>query len=101
VLAVLVLGKIFLKNNPWRCFVVVGDIVASGWLGLDARGMKLLGEVPQGLPALGLPAIHWADWDELLPLAFACSLLGAVVIKRLSFIRNGKSKKVILSSSSR
>ena len=27
------------------------------WLGLDARGVKLLGEVPQGLPAFGLPAI--------------------------------------------
>jgi hypothetical protein len=58
--------------------VVVGGIVASGWLGLEVRGVKLLGEVPQGLPALGLPAIHWADWDELLPLAFACFLLGAV-----------------------
>ena len=40
--------------------------------------MKLLGEVPQGLPALGLPAIQWADLNELLPLAFACFLLGAV-----------------------
>jgi high affinity sulfate transporter 1 len=77
-LAVLVLGKIFLKNKPVALFVVVGGIVASGWLGLDARGVKLLGAVPQGLPAFGLPAIHWADWDELLPLAFACFLLGAV-----------------------
>src|SRR5881398_2175212 len=77
-LAVLVLGKIFLKNKPVALFVVVGGIVASGWLGLEARGVKLLGEVPQGLPAFGLPAIHWADWDELLPLAFACFLLGAV-----------------------
>ena len=48
------------------------------WLGLDARGVKLLGEVPQGLPAIGLPAIHWADLNDLLPLAFACFLLGAV-----------------------
>src|SRR5881396_1609703 len=77
-LAVLVLGKIFLKNKPVALFVVVGGIVASGWLGLEARGVKLLGEVPQGLPAFGLPAIHWADWDELVPLAFACFLLGAV-----------------------
>ena len=77
-LAVLVLGKIFLKNKPVALFVVVGGIVASGWLGLDARGVKLLGEVPQGLPALGLPAIHWADLNELLPLALACFLLGAV-----------------------
>ena len=44
-LAVLVLGKIFLKNKPVALFVVVSGIVASGWLGLDARGVKLLGEV--------------------------------------------------------
>jgi MFS superfamily sulfate permease-like transporter len=34
--------------------------------------------VPQGLPHIGLPAIHWADANELLPLAFACFLLAAV-----------------------
>jgi SulP family sulfate permease len=77
-LAVLVLGKIFLKNKPVALFVVVGGIVASAMLGLDARGVKLLGEVPQGLPPLGLPAIHWNELDELIPLAFACFLLGAV-----------------------
>src|SRR5438874_11136383 len=77
-LVALVLGKIFLKNKPVALFVVVGGILASGWLGLEVRGVKLLGEVPQGLPAFGLPPIHWADWDELLPLAFACFLLGAV-----------------------
>jgi SulP family sulfate permease len=77
-LAVLVLGKIFLKNKPVALFVVVGGIVASSVLGLEARGVKLLGEVPQGLPAIGLPAIHWAELNELLPLAFACFLLGAV-----------------------
>ncbi len=77
-LAVLVLGKIFLKNKPVALFVVIGGILASGWLGLDARGVKLLGTVPQGLPALGLPAIHWADLNELLPLALACFMLAAV-----------------------
>src|SRR5205814_895594 len=77
-LVALVLGKIFLKNKPVALFVVVGGILASGWLGLEARGVKLLGEVPQGLPAFGLPPIHWGDWDELLPLAFACFLLAAV-----------------------
>jgi SulP family sulfate permease len=77
-LALLVLGKIFLKNKPVALFVVAGGIVASGWLGLDARGVKLLGDVPHGLPAIGLPAIHWNDANDLLPLAFACFLLGAV-----------------------
>ena len=78
-LVVLVLGKIFLKNIPVALFVVVGGIIASSWLDLGARNVKLLGEVPQGLPALGLPdALTWADWNNLLPLAFACFLLGAV-----------------------
>jgi SulP family sulfate permease len=77
-LAVLVLGKIFLKHKPVALFVVVGSIMASSLLGLEARGVHLLGEVPQGLPGVGLPAIHWSDLNELLPLAFACCLLGAV-----------------------
>ncbi|HKX45371.1 MAG TPA: SulP family inorganic anion transporter, partial [Planctomycetota bacterium] len=34
--------------------------------------------LPAGLPALGLPAVRPEDWNELLPLAAACFLLGAV-----------------------
>jgi MFS superfamily sulfate permease-like transporter len=59
-------------------FVVLGGIVASSALSLDARGVAMLGEVPKGLPAIGLPAIRWEDLNELLPLALACFLLGAV-----------------------
>ena len=39
--------------------------------------LKLLGELPQGLPAIGLPAIRWEDLNDLLPLALACFLLAA------------------------
>jgi high affinity sulfate transporter 1 len=76
-LAVLILGKIFFRHKPVALLVVVGGIAASALLGLDGRGVKLLGEVPQGLPAIGLPAIHWQDLNALLPLAFACFFLGA------------------------
>src|SRR6266853_2605399 len=77
-LGVLILGKIFLKNKPVSLFVVIGGIVAASALSLGARGVKLLGNVPEGLPAIGLPAVYWHDFNELLPLAFACFLLGAV-----------------------
>jgi high affinity sulfate transporter 1 len=77
-LAVLVCGKIFLKNRPVALFVVVGGIVAASVFGLDARGVRLLGHVPQGLPHVRLPAVVWDDANDLLPLAFACFLLGAV-----------------------
>ena len=77
-LAVLLIGKFALPNRPVSLLVVVGGIVAAGALDLGARGAELLGEVPQGLPAPGLPAVGWADLNEILPLAMACFLLAAV-----------------------
>ena len=77
-LVILIAGKMFLRNKPVALFVVVGGILVSALAGLDTRGVKLLGEVPRGLPAPGLPAIHWTDLRDLLPLALACFLLGAV-----------------------
>ncbi len=77
-LAILILGKIFLKNKPVALLVVIGGIVAASIFSLEARGVKLLGDVPQGLPSIGFPAVYWHDLNELLPLAFACFLLGVV-----------------------
>ncbi|MBX3358193.1 MAG: STAS domain-containing protein [Phycisphaeraceae bacterium] len=77
-LAVLVSGKVLLKNKPVAILVVVGGIVAAGALGLGDRGVKMLGEVPQGLPAIRLPDVHPDDLNALLPLAMACFLLGSV-----------------------
>ena len=68
-LAVLLLGKVFLKNKPVGMLVVIGGIAVASFLNIEARGVKILGEVPQGLPQLGLPVVHWADLNELLPLA--------------------------------
>lgn len=77
-LVVLLLGKRFLKNKPIALFVVIGGVVAAGALGLGERGVKMLGEVPQGLPPFGFSGVAWSDVNDLLPLAMACFLLGAV-----------------------
>src|SRR6201982_725335 len=77
-LALLVLGKIFLEHKPVALFVVIGGIVSASALSLEIRGVKLIGIVPQGIPPLRLPAVYWHDLNELLPLALACFLLGAV-----------------------
>src|SRR5213595_932988 len=77
-LALLMFGKIFLKHKPVALFVVIGGIVAASALSLETHGVKLIGVVPQGIPPLKLPAVHWHDLNNLLPLAFACFLLGAV-----------------------
>ena len=77
-LTVLILGKKFLPNRPVAILVVVGGIVIASLTNLGQHGVKVLGEVPQGLPPIGIPALHWSDINELLPLALACFLLGAV-----------------------
>jgi high affinity sulfate transporter 1 len=77
-LAALVAGKIFLKHRPVALFVVIAGIIAGSALALESRGVKLLGNVPHGLPRPTLPAVAWADLNDLLPLAMACFLLGAV-----------------------
>lgn len=77
-LALLILGKIFLKHKPVALFVVIGGIIAASTLSLEAHGVKLIGVVPQGIPPLKVPALFWRDLNQLLPLALACFLLGAV-----------------------
>ena len=77
-LVILLLGKKFLKNRPVGLLVVVGSLVLGATADLGGHGVKLLGEVPQGLPAFGLQGLHWSDINTLLPLAMACFLLGAV-----------------------
>jgi sulfate permease, SulP family len=77
-LALLILGKIFLKHKPVALFVVIGGIIAASMLSLETRGVKMIGTVPQGIPPLRVPAVYWNDLNDLLPLALACFLLGAV-----------------------
>ena len=77
-LALLILGKMFLKHKPVALFVVLGGIIAASTLSLAAHGVKLIGAVPQGIPPLKVPALYWRDLNDLLPLALACFLLGAV-----------------------
>src|SRR6266436_3419535 len=91
-LAVLLLGKRFLKNKPVALFVVIAGILAAASMDLGKLGVKLLGEVPQGMPPFGLPAIHASDLNDLLPLALACFLLGAVesaAIGRMFAVKHG------------
>ncbi len=91
-LAVLLLGKRFLKNKPVALFVVIAGIIAAASMDLGSLGVKLLGHVPQGLPPFGLPAVHVSDLNDLLPLALSCFLLGVVetaALGRMFAVKHG------------
>ena len=77
-LAMLVAGKLWLRNRPVAFLVVVGGIAAARVFDLEAQGVTLLGTVPQGLPIPALPAVTRADLNLLMPAALAGFVLGAV-----------------------
>jgi SulP family sulfate permease len=77
-LVVLFLGKKFLPRIPVALVVVIGGLLLGANYDLAGRGVKMLGEVPQGLPPLGIHGLKASDLNKLLPLAMACFLLGAV-----------------------
>ncbi|HEU4938943.1 MAG TPA: sulfate permease [Vicinamibacterales bacterium] len=77
-LACLIAGKLWLKNRPIAFFVVIGGMLAARLLNLETRGVSLLGDVPQGLPVLGAPAVSRVDLNQLFPLALAAFILAAV-----------------------
>jgi high affinity sulfate transporter 1 len=77
-LVLLLLGKRFLPGRPVALVVVIAGLLAGANLDLAARGVGMLGEVPQGLPEFGIAALDRDDFNTLLPLAMACFLLGAV-----------------------
>jgi high affinity sulfate transporter 1 len=91
-LALLIAGKLFLKHKPVALFVIIAGIMVASFADMGDRGVKMLGAVPHGLPAPALPPVAWADLNELLPLAMACFLLGAVetvAIGRMFALKHG------------
>lgn len=56
---------------------IAGGVVVSA-LGLDDRGVALVGDIPSGLPSLSLPPLDSADFVAVLPGALAIALLAFV-----------------------
>jgi SulP family sulfate permease len=60
---------------PPAFIVVVVGIVATSVLGLDDRGVRVVGAVPAGLPTPSVPLVGPADVVALLPLAAVIALV--------------------------
>ncbi len=64
-------GRRLAPHVPWGLVVLVAGVAASRLLDLEAEGVAVIGDVPGGLPPLGLPLIPRDD-------------LGAVVVGGVS-----------------
>ena len=66
----------WMRRIPGALVVVVAGIVLIAVTGLDQQGIRVMGEVPSGLPIPLLPMFDIDAVYRLLPMAFAISLVG-------------------------
>ncbi len=77
IVAILVIKAIKKINTtiPAALVVVVLGILGIYFFGLNDFGVKIVGEVPSGLPSFGVPTIEYSRISELLPIALTLALI--------------------------
>ncbi|RIV39731.1 SulP family inorganic anion transporter [Micromonospora radicis] len=87
-IAALVLLRRYVPKLPGALLVVAAVTTASAALSFGERGVRILADVPAGLPAPALPALSGSDVVALLPAAVAIALVayleGIAVAKALA-----------------
>ncbi|MEM7132242.1 MAG: solute carrier family 26 protein [Chloroflexota bacterium] len=56
--------------------VLFGTLLVQGFGLSDSAGVKIVGDVPLGLPPLSMPSLDFNLWSALLPTALAISFIG-------------------------
>lgn len=75
-IVLLILVKKYVKKIPGPLVVVVLSILAVYLFNLNGLGVKIVGEVPAGLPSLSLPAFQMDALIALVPIALTISFIG-------------------------
>ncbi|WP_416151869.1 SulP family inorganic anion transporter [Salipaludibacillus sp. HK11] len=75
-IVLLIVFKKFVKKIPGPLVVVILSILSIYHLQLHKVGVKIVGEVPGGLPPIYLPAFSMEAIVALLPIAITISLIG-------------------------
>ncbi len=91
-LAVLLGLRRFAPKIPSALVVCVVAIAASAGLGLEHRGVAVVGLLPAGLPAFSFPLFGWRDLQALLPAVIGISLLSyteVILLGRAFGAKNG------------
>jgi SulP family sulfate permease len=69
-------ADIFTKMAPILAVVVTA--LVAWWLNLDEKGVRLVGDVPAGLPSFTMPSLDMAIWSQLAVSALLISVVGFV-----------------------
>ena len=71
VIVIVVAARRITRRIPGPLIAVIIAIIVSWAVGLASHGVAVVGNVPRGLPSLGLPALGWHDAGALLGAALS------------------------------
>jgi SulP family sulfate permease len=75
-LAVLFVGSRLLPRAPWSLIVLAGGIAVSTTADLASRGVRVVGEVPTGLPLPSMPVVDVQLWSGIITGGIAIAAVG-------------------------
>ncbi|MBS9462603.1 solute carrier family 26 protein [Flagellimonas sp. 389] len=96
------------KKIPAALLIVSLGIVGAYFFKIDLVGVKIVAEVPSGLPSFGVPSIDFSRIDELLPIALTLALIAfmeaisvskAVEVKHREYEVNANQELIALGTS--
>ena len=76
---------------PGALVGLIGAAAAVVFLGLENRGVAVLGNIPAALPALDIPDVPVAQWLQLVPLALIIAII--VMVQTAATTRSFVSDK--------
>lgn len=75
-LAVMFVGTRLAPKVPWALVTLIGGLLLSNVLDLAAKGVAVVGTVPQGLPSPSLPAVPSSEYGAILLAGAAIAFVG-------------------------
>lgn len=91
-IATLAVLRRLVPRVPGPLVIAVATLIASVVFGLEDRGVRVVGEVPPGLPGFRMPVISLHDIRELVPAALGIALLTfpqGILLARAFAAKNG------------
>lgn len=75
VLSIILLFEQFLPKFPGALLAVGGAIITSWVFNFASHRVTVVGSVPSGLPALGLPAVSLSDIPQVFSISLSCCIV--------------------------
>lgn len=75
-IALILLVRRYKLKVPGPLLAVVFGVLAVWSLGLHTDGVKIVGDVPKGLPSFSIPSFDLSVWAKLIPTALTISFIG-------------------------